>query len=188
MAEASTRGAHTRAVIVEAATWIVSNEGAAAVTPERVARQAGLGPETVYRHWPDGADLIQAALEQITIVPLTPEDAPIRERLTVELERLANEVKSSEARRLLSILLERAERLGTGEDLRTRLIGTFLVNIESALDQAVGRGELVSAPSAEDLFDQLVGPLWSRRVLRGRPITTDFIEGVVDTALEPWTA
>lgn len=188
MAPTTTRSARTKTAILEATTWIVSNEGAAAVTAERVARQAGVGRATVYRHWPDGAELIQAALEQISIVPVADSDAPIRERIIIELERLANELKFSETRRLLSILLERAERLEAGESLRSQLVETIVGNIELALEQAVATGELTDAPDPEDMFDRLVGPLWARRMLRGRPITAEQIENAVDTALQPWLA
>ena len=186
MASTSTRAARTQQAILDATVFLISNEGAAAVTPQRVAVSAGVSRATVYRHWPDGAELIQNALELLDFPVSGPSEAPINERITTELQLLVQELKAPETRRLLSILLERAERLQRGEDLRMKLISTFVGHVEEVILVALERGELTDAPDAGELFDRLVGPLWSRRMLRGRPITDAFLEQVVDDALRPW--
>lgn len=182
----STRTSRTQAAILDAAAWIMRNQGAAAVTPQAVALRAGVGRATVYRHWPDGSALVQAALERVDLQIAEPEDSPLEQRLVGQLHLLANELNASQTRRMLSILLERAERLRTAELLRQRIVDRFLDELDRALDLAVERGELHGRPDAGHFFDQLVGPLWSQRMLRGIQISGETIEQTVRGALQPW--
>ncbi len=188
MATRPARGAKTRQAIIDAAVSIMGEEGAAAVTPQHVAARAGVGRATVYRHWSDSAALVQAALEQVDFPPVVASEAPIKVRVASELERLANELSSVQTRRVLSILLERSERLQTAEAMRERLVAAFVANLDAAIREAVDAGELTAAPDPGEMFDQLVGPLWSRRMLRGEPVDDGVIERIVDDVFEPWLA
>ncbi len=188
MATRPARGAKTRQAIIDAAVSIMGEEGAAAVTPQHVAARAGVGRATVYRHWSDSAALVQAALEQVDFPPVAASEAPIKVRVASELGRLANELSSVQTRRVLSILLERSERLQTAEAMRARLVAAFVAHLDAAIREAVDAGELTAAPDPGEMFDRLVGPLWSRRMLRGETVDDGVIERIVDDAFEPWLA
>ena len=54
------RQARSRKAMLDAARELLAREGPAAVTHQRVARQAGVGRATVYRHWPRPEQLIYA--------------------------------------------------------------------------------------------------------------------------------
>ncbi len=154
MATRPARGAKTRQALIDAAVSIMGEEGAAAVTPQHVAARAGVGRATVYRHWSDSAALVQAALEQVDFPPVVASDAPIKVRVAAELERLANELSSVQTRRVLSILLERSERLRTAEAMRARLVAAFVANLDAAIREAVDAGELTAAPDPGEMFDR----------------------------------
>lgn len=66
--------AATRAALLDAA-FVLLTTGAAPLTHERVAAQAGAGVRTAYRHFPTQADLFQALWEE-RVRPLIPPGFP----------------------------------------------------------------------------------------------------------------
>ena len=178
----------SRQSILEAVVRLIDEEGAASVTHQRVAQVAGVGRATVYRHWPEPVDLLLAALEQTELRFLEPAPGTFVERVEIGLRRAAEQLNAPGLIGLAATILERAQWDPQTRALRERLVAAMQHNVRVAIDDAVAAGELTGAPQADILFDQLLGPLWGRQLLRGAPITEDLIRHVVDTVVRPWLA
>lgn len=176
----------SREAILQAATEIIEEDGASAVTHQRVAERAGVGRATVYRHWPSPVELLHDALALTGLRFLDPAPGPLTDRVRTDLRRVAREFASPTVLGLMATMLDRALRDDAARSLRDRLAGGVLANVERSIADAVAAGELRAAPRADDLLDQLLGPLWSRALVRGQPIDDEFIDGVVDAVLGPW--
>ena len=81
----------THRVMLDAARGLLSENGPSAVTHLRVAEVSGVARATVYRHWPDRADILLDLLSRSADVHLTPPppDVPITERVTALLRTFA---------------------------------------------------------------------------------------------------
>jgi AcrR family transcriptional regulator len=178
----------SRQSILEAVVRLIDEEGAAAVTHQRVASVAGVGRATVYRHWPEPVDLLLAALEQTELRFMEPAPGTLVERLETGLRRAADQLNAPGLIGSAATILERAQWDPRARALRDRLVATMQHNLRVAIDDAVAAGELVAAPPADVWFDQLLGPLWGRQLLRGAPITGDLIDGVLESVVRPWLA
>jgi AcrR family transcriptional regulator len=176
----------SREAILRAATELIETEGASAVTHQRVAERAGVGRATVYRHWPSPVQLLHDALALTGLRFLDPAPGPLVGHVRDDLRRVARELSSPTVLALMATVLDQALRDDGARRLRDRLASDVLANVERSIADAVDAGELRAAPRADDLVDQLLGPLWSRALVRGRPIDDEFIEQVVDAVLAPW--
>ena len=54
----------------------------------------------------------------------------------------------------------------------------------SVLDRAAARGELAPEVDAEVVMDCLTGPLFTRLLVTGRPLTPELVEQVLDVVLD----
>jgi AcrR family transcriptional regulator len=176
----------SRQSILEAVVRLIDEEGAASVTHQRVSQVAGVGRATVYRHWPEPVDLLLAALERTELRFMEPGPGSFVERVEVGLRRAAEQLNAPGIVGMAATILERAQWDPQTRALRARLVAAMQGNLRVAIAEAVAAGELTAAPPADVLFDQLLGPLWGRQLLRGEPITAELIDSVIDTVVRPW--
>jgi AcrR family transcriptional regulator len=148
---------------------LIHTEGAAAVTHQRVAREAGIGRATVYRHWPQQVDLLTDALAQTDLRFLEPAEGTFVERVHADLRRIAKDLNTPEVVAIAATLIERAQWDPATRALRDRLASHAVRNVEVAVREAVASGELAEAPSHDHLAAELMGPLWVRRMLLDAP-------------------
>lgn len=131
----------TRDRLLDAATELLEASGAHFTLPD-VARQAGVGTATVYRHFPDVAELL-TAVEVRSITALTAaidgldRDSDPRRKFETICERwIERSIRDSAALRFLRSpegVLERADR---GEEVMTALLRA----LESAIADLVAAG------------------------------------------------
>lgn len=176
----------SRQAILDAVTRLIRDEGAAIVTHQRVAEEAGVGRATVYRHWPQLVDLLTAALERTSLSFLEPAPGTFRHRITNDLRRMAHELNAPHLTSMAATIVERAQFDDASRRLRDRLVNEITDNITIAAADAVATGELRVAPRADDLLAELIGPLWVCRMLQDRPIADTLVDRVVHQALDPW--
>ncbi|WP_271614014.1 TetR/AcrR family transcriptional regulator [Bradyrhizobium sp. CCBAU 51627] len=101
----------SRQVILQAALDELSESGYGSLTIESVARRAGVGKATIYRHWPDKIALIADAFKllQQQRDPELVTGSP-REKLERVLRHVADVVSDSPFSSCLPALIEGAER------------------------------------------------------------------------------
>lgn len=167
---------------------LIQTEGAAAVTHQRVAREAGVGRATVYRHWPQQADLLTEALGRTHLRFLEPAEGTFVERIHADLRRIAKDLNTPEVAAIGATVIERAQWDPATRALLDRQALHAVHNVEIAVREAIASGELAEEPPQDYLAAELIGPLWARRMLLGAPITDEFVHDVVDAALLRWLA
>jgi AcrR family transcriptional regulator len=154
--------ARNRATILAAAEALVAEHGAQCVTMDQVARAAGVGKGTLFRHFGDRCGLMRALLDERERglqegfirgpAPLGP-GAPARERLIAFGERMLEHIE------IQGDLLVAAENGAPGERLRHSVYAAYRAHIASLLADSGYEGEIGY------LADVLLGALVSELVL-----------------------
>ncbi|MDO8389737.1 MAG: TetR/AcrR family transcriptional regulator [Actinomycetota bacterium] len=185
MADAHTdpRAARTRAAVLAAAAKVIAEEGAGAVTHQRVAERAGVGRATMYRHWPTAADLMYDALAEVETPLFHRHDGPFLPWLRAELSRISVEISQPNGMQFTAVLMSRLQFDPEAVALRDRLLERSLAPLALAVERALVTGELTAPPPVGDLLALLVGPLQFRSVFEGRPVPPEFIDAVIVGAL-----
>lgn len=154
--------ARNRATILAAAEALVAEHGAQCVTMDQVARAAGVGKGTLFRHFGDRCGLMRALLDERERglqegfirgpAPLGP-GAPPRERLIAFGERMLEHIE------IQGDLLVAAENGAPGERLRHSVYAAYRAHVTALLSQSAYEGEVGY------LADVLLGALVSELVL-----------------------
>ena len=181
---ADPRAARTRAVVLEAAARVIAEEGAGAITHQRVAERAGVGRATMYRHWPTTADLLYDALAEVESPLFRRGEGPFLDWLSSELRRIALEVSQPNGMQFAAVLMSRVQFDPEAAALRDRLVERALAPLAAAVDRAVASGELSRPPQPPiDLLATLVGPLQYQAMALGAPAADAFVDSVIDSVL-----
>ncbi len=174
----------TRQAVLEAATALLRSEGPDAVTHVRVAEASGVGRATLYRHWPEQADLLHDAVaRKADDMPVPLAERPTRERLTVILEHLRTRLTDDDVAIQLATLIGRATWDAKLHKALLQMSGRGRSIIDAILRDAIERGELPPQTDVEVVREGLIGALFVRRFLSDRPLTRAYLERVVANAL-----
>jgi AcrR family transcriptional regulator len=180
------RSQATRQAILDAALDLVGEVGYTRLSIEGIAARAGAGKQTIYRWWPSkGAVLFDALL---ALADGANPDLPDTGDLAADLKAVLratvdelNEPRLSEPMRALTveILLDPA----IAADYTERLDEPMKDLKRKRLRSARAVGQLAPDVDLDVAIDLIWGPVQRRWMFREGPLTAEFADAVVDTAL-----
>ncbi|SEN18233.1 TetR/AcrR family transcriptional regulator [Actinacidiphila rubida] len=182
------RAARSRAAALAAAQELLVEEGWSAVTHVAVAARSGVGRTTLYRHWPDAAELIRDAIALRIAGAHTAPTGDLREDLVRELEGLRALLHDPVSETGLRAVIERAGADPVFAELKESLYRNGSKVFREVLDGAKLRGGLPADLETDRAIDELAGPLMYRRLLAGRAFDGRYVRQVVDDFLRAHAA
>jgi AcrR family transcriptional regulator len=178
-----TRPCRSEDAILQATFDLVAEHGVGGVTVDAVAARAGVGKQTIYRHWGSRAKLIHAAISCMTLEDELPDTGTLRGDLALLLRQLVVFLGHSDAGRVLPSLIDAAERDPELYELRQVHIAQRRAIFEHVLRRGMERGELPAAADLDLLTDLLVGPFFYKRLVSQRAVDDVDVEKVLDLVL-----
>ena len=184
--EVDPRIQRSRRVIADATLDLLAEVGYGELTVEGVAKRAGVGKSTVYRHWSSKVDLVTDAIA--TLKPSVESGGPalpFRERVVQHLRGVRDVLEDSRWAQVLPAVIEAASRhdevarwhIGYGRARRRALA--------DLLAAGVAEGSLPADADTELLADALFGPMFLRRLMLRERTDDAAIDVIVDLALGP---
>ncbi|MGW6355145.1 TetR/AcrR family transcriptional regulator [Streptomyces sp. NPDC055092] len=164
--------------------------GWAAVTHAAVASRSGIGRSTLYRHWPDVVDLLRDAIAGEMARTHSEPTGRLRQDLLAELNTVRRQLHDPAAERLMRVIIERADSSPAFAALKKDLHREGSRTTAAIIENAVRCGALPADTDVEFAVEQLLGPLFFRRLLAGVAFDAAYVERVVDRYLarEPQAA
>lgn len=178
-----TTSARSEDAIIGAVLELVAEHGVGGFTVDAVAARAGVGKQTIYRHWGSRARLVHAAIACMPDQAETPDTGSLRKDVTRLLEQLTIFLSRSDTGRVLPSLIDAAERDPELAELREAHIQERRAVFAMVLGRGVERGELPADADVGLLTDMLVGPFFYRRIIGRRAVATTDVAPIVDLVL-----
>jgi len=177
------RNASYDKTILEAALEILVEKGYTGFTIDGVAARTGVGRPTIYRRWPSKAALAISALDAGVPVTATPDTGCLREDLLAFQRDRVKRMNLPPTRPVVAGLVSESV---ADPALAAAFLTWYLrrqegVNLISR--RAAGRGELPPAVDFELVNDLLMGPLFTRSVVRGQLLEARHGDETVDIVL-----
>lgn len=177
------RAARSRAAALAAAQDLLVEQGWAAVTHVAVAARSGVGRTTLYRHWPEAAELIRDAIALRISGAHTSPTGDLREDLVQELDGLRKLLHDPVSETGLRAVIERAGVDPVFAELKESLYRAGSQVFRAVIEDAKFRTELPADLDTDLAIDQLAGPLMYRRLIAGRTFNPAYVRRVVDDFL-----
>jgi AcrR family transcriptional regulator len=170
----------SRQAMLAAARELLLTEGPAAVTHQRVARQAGVGRATAYRHWPRVDELLLDAMAQVDLPFFREPVTPVRPWLRRELRVAADEMALPPVA-AVALAMMQGSAGGLPAEVRDRFTATTTGRIRAAIVLAAAEGELDAPVDPQDAVALLVGPILQRTCMQGGTVTDGLIDRIIDS-------
>ncbi|MDP9848698.1 TetR/AcrR family transcriptional regulator [Streptosporangium lutulentum] len=185
---AARRSEASRQAILTAAFDLVNEVGYAKLSIEGIAARAGVGKQTIYRWWPSkGMVLFDAFLmlgegsDGEAVLPDTGDlEADLKAVLRATVAEL-NDPRYDEPMRALNTEIMHDPALAAA--YAERLDGPMKELKRQRLRDAQRAGQLADDLDLDVAVEMLWGPLLNRWLQRGGPLTSEYADAVVETAL-----
>jgi AcrR family transcriptional regulator len=181
--EVDARIERTWATAISAAREILATDGWDAVTHVRVAQKTGISRTTLYRHWPDSASLLLAAVSSAAAVAHASSAGDLCTDLQAELRVINERFTDPEGARVAAAVIDRAEWDEEIRAAKAQLVEAQLTPLIALLQHGCENGELRKDLDVSAAASKLVGPLMFRRFFSGESNSAEFIEQLVQDFL-----
>jgi TetR/AcrR family transcriptional regulator of autoinduction and epiphytic fitness len=181
--EVDPRVERSRRLILEATLDELGEVGYGAMSIESIAKRAGVGKATIYRHWHGKLDLVESAL--VMLKPnLAPADAgTTRDRILEMLTGLVTYLNTGRGAACFPALVSAAQYDEAVREFHLRFSRERAATMIGLIREGVRRGELSSALDPQMTAELLAGPIFYRRLMTGAPFTVADLPELVDTVL-----
>ena len=178
------RSEDSHEAILDAVLEMLELEGYGALTIESVARQAGVGKQTIYRWWKSKAELVLEAYANHAASKLP---MPDKGTLRADLEwffcsafKRLTDISGPTMRGLMADAVYDPEFL---EILRDVLIAKRRDALMQVLDRGVARGDLRADADLVVMTDLLLGAVWYRLLVQHAKLDSRFAKQLVNDCL-----
>jgi len=172
---------------LEAAHDILMAEGFGRLTIEAVAARSGVGKPTIYRNWANAQELAMAALLVNPLPRAEAEGATAQAALSAQMRGLVTAFASTRGRQITMALAAADPESEFTKAFRNQVILSSRNAGRIILDQALARGEIIPPLDLEALLDMIYGPVFFRLLVGHRPVSPEFGDAIVETALRAVT-
>ena len=150
---------------------------------ESVARRAGVGKATIYRHWQGKLDLLSDALATLKRPVPPPTEGSTRERIVALLEALVETLGESRWSRCMPALIDAAARDETVQRFHQQFVSARRQIMVDLIVDGISSGELSADLDPVLTSEVLAGPIFYRRLMTGEPFGPAFARRIVDLVL-----
>ncbi|UQA54641.1 TetR/AcrR family transcriptional regulator [Polyangium aurulentum] len=169
--------------VLEATLEELADVGYGALRIEEVAARAGVNKTTIYRRWPTKQELVQAALQSITVDRIiTPDTGSLRGDL-LEIGRhmvaLASTPEGQSMRRMLIAEERNSELLAIGQSI----LASMQAAPRPVIEAAQARGELSQGVDPLMIFSVLASAVHHRLLLERKQVDDAYLTQLVDLLL-----
>lgn len=180
----------TRDHALDSALEILLENGVLAVTHGSVSKATGISRSTLYRHWPQIAQLRNHAFRRAALPPnIAPREnnGPLRADLTWTMNALISALNETPWGKIAPQVIAAA---ATDEEARNVLSGLMqqrLAWVGSIFAAAKARGELRPDAPVQNLVETAIAVPYFRKFIADLPLDQDWLDSHVDFLCESAT-
>jgi AcrR family transcriptional regulator len=178
----SRRNSKSHEAILEATVKLLGSSGYVDFSIEKVASQAGVGKQTIYRWWASKADLVLEVWSDRLLPPLAEydEQLPLEAYLENTLFAFGSQIGRTDCRQAAICVLAEAHR---DPQLYQRMAdAVYLPRINSimqAFKHAQEKGEFSQDIDIDVAIDELFGAVWYKVLIRFGTVDQAYIKKLV---------
>lgn len=176
---ADPRVTRTRDAVHQATIELICEVGYEGLNIDAISRRSGVARSTIYRHWSDVAEIMDAAARTIPGFNVDP-GADSRTSLRRALASLADRLYNSPFGHVLAASVDAGERHAEIRKLQVRLATERSAATVAMLAEGVQRGEIRDDANIAMAMEMASGALFRRRLISRQPVDDAYLDQLTD--------
>lgn len=173
------RSEKARKAVIRSTLALLKRVGFNELSIESVAARAGVGKATVYRWWPNKAELvIEAFVSSVEKELRFPSAGPVLESIHAQMRRWALIFRSPLGQVVATVIGAGQSEPEILEAFRAHWVEPRRVEARRLLQQAVKRGEIRADLDPDTVLDLLYRPLYLRLLLKHAPLNENLVKTI----------
>ena len=175
------RSERARKAVIRSTLALLKRVGFNELSIEAVAAHAGVGKATIYRRWPNKAELVIDAFASAVEKELRfPSAGPVLKSIHAQMRRWAVIFHSPLGQIVATVIGAGQSEPEILQAFRTYWVEPRRVEARALLRQAIKKGDLRADLDPDVVLDLLYGPLYLRLLLRHAPLDQNFVDVVFE--------
>lgn len=177
------RDTRSHNAVLDAAFDVLQREGYAAATIERIAAEAGVAKQTIYRWWKGKAPLFMEVLARKAHQSVDlPDTGSFRGDMALLLSGTFSAVSTTLRPLMRALAIELLQDEEFAVSMRDVFVQRRRSNIRVLVQKGIARGELPKEADAELVCDVVFGPMWYRLMFDHAPLDSNAARYLADVA------
>ena len=185
--QARRRSTESHQAILDATLKILGSTGYVDFSIEKVASEAGVGKQTIYRWWDSRADLVLEVWQERLLPPLAAYDgkADIQSYLEQSLYAFGHQLGRTDCRQAAVCVLAEAHRdPGLYRRMEETVYAPRIALIADAFSQAQQQNRFPKDADIDLVIDELYGAVWYKVLIRFETVTRSYVKNLVQQCLD----
>lgn len=176
----------TRAAVHEAVCAVLVAEGLGGLTVDRVAAESGVSRSTIYRNWPDLADLACEVFDELVHREEVPPVPDTRKALHAYLADYARRLNDRTYMAVLVALIDGSSRDDAFADVHRRMFSQTRSRAGTIVRHGQADGVIDPDLDVQQCVEDMVAPFLYRRLILQTRITAAHVDALNATLLHRW--
>lgn len=178
------RSEQSRAAVLKAATELLHEVGAQAMTTDELAGRSGVSKATIYKWWPNKyAVAVEAFLSEMMAESFDPDTGSAREDLRIMLRGMVHFYSGPSGRVYAQLIGEGQSDLLVQTELWEHLVAHRRELVRAIWNRGVARGEVRADVDPEVAIDVVFAPPLYRLMMGHAPLDDAAADAIVDAAM-----
>ena len=169
----------TRRVVIEATASLLTDEGFGRVTIDAIAEASGVARSTIYRNWPDRADLLVDAFTEVCAIGPTPTSGRIADDFRAKARQLVHGLHHEAWGRILPSIVAAAAHDDEVREALVRFNEERRTEAVAMVERAVEQGQLAAPDDARRPLERFISGFFFRYLFAHAALDDEFVEDQV---------
>ncbi|MFC6880525.1 MULTISPECIES: TetR/AcrR family transcriptional regulator [Actinomadura] len=179
------RNERSHKAILDAALKLCREQGFAKTSVDAIAKEAGVGKQTIYRWWPSkAAVLVEAIDRQSAPSPDFPDTGDVLADLRDQMVIVARYFQAAQSSTYREVIGAAQSDPATAQVVLNTLVRPRVEGCRNRLEQARRQGQIRADVVLDDVIELIYAPLYYRLLLGTRPTTPEQVEVILNLAFD----
>lgn len=179
------RNERSHRAILDAAMKLCLEQGFAKTSVDAIAKEAGVGKQTIYRWWPSKAAVLVEAIDRQSAPSSDfPDTGDILADLRDQMVIVARYFQATHSSTYREVIGAAQSDPGTAQVVLNTLVRPRVEGCRHRLEQAQRQGQIRADVALDDVIELIYAPLYYRLLLGTRPTTPEQVGVILDLAFD----
>ena len=178
------RSEKARKAVIQSTLELLKLYGFNDLSIESVAARAGVGKATVYRWWPNKAELVIAAFISVVEEQLRfPSSGSFEKAIHEQMRSWVLVFRSPLGQVIATVIGAGQSEPEIIQAFRKHWVEPRRFEARNLLKQAISEGQIHSGLDPDTILDLFYGPLYLRLLVTNAPLTSEYVDLVFETVI-----